>query len=133
MFPTLTNQEVLDPHSDVLITRDYLRLVPSMPYKHGTVWCETKNPHKEWMVELSFSAYGRTVAGGEGFVFWYTENPKPPTTIPDFYGQSSTFKGLAVVFDTSDVSLNVHAIDVAIQSLCVWNHQRRYKVEKRLC
>jgi hypothetical protein len=104
-----------------------------MPYKHGLVWCETQNPHKEWMVEWSFSTYGRTVAGGEGLVFWYTENPKPPTTIPDFYGQSGTFTGLAIVFDTSDVSLNVCWFDIAIQSLCLWSLQRWNPIQKRLC
>jgi hypothetical protein len=108
-YPLITSKPILpyfNKSGDVLITQDFVRVVPSLAYQSGSLWCETKNEHKEWMVEFSFSVYGRTAAGGEGFVFWYTADQSPPKVSPDFYGHSSIFKGLAIVFDTSDTSMN---------------------------
>jgi hypothetical protein len=81
-----------------------------MAHKMGSIWCEVPNPHAEWMVEFSFSVYGRSISGGEGFVFWYTQDQTPPTVVPDFYGHSSRFKGIGIVFDPSDNDANVNMI-----------------------
>jgi hypothetical protein len=107
-----------------------------MAYQSGSLWCETPNPHKEWMVEMSFSVYGRTAAGGEGFVFWYTEDQTPPKVTPDFYGHSSVFKGLAVVFDTSDTAMGVSYNNVAFQSVYICFREQWCEIKKgfsKLC
>ncbi|KAJ3251277.1 hypothetical protein HK103_002547 [Boothiomyces macroporosus] len=104
------NINYFNKSGDVMFTTEVVRIVPSLSHKMGAMWCETPNPHKEWMVEFSFSVYGRGTAGGDGFVFWYTKDKKPPVIYPDFYGHSAKFHGLAIVFDTSDVAKNRYLI-----------------------
>ncbi|KAJ2998681.1 hypothetical protein HDV02_004212 [Globomyces sp. JEL0801] len=88
----------------VLLNKNLVRLVSSLGGQKGSVFCDTENPHQNWMVEFDFSVYGRSSSGGEGFVFWYVKDTKPDKL--DFYGHSSRFEGLALVFDTSDVQNN---------------------------
>ncbi|KAJ3274061.1 hypothetical protein HDV01_003554 [Terramyces sp. JEL0728] len=53
------NINYFNKSGDVMFTTDVVRIVPSLSHKMGAMWCETPNPHKEWMVEFSFSVYGR--------------------------------------------------------------------------
>lgn len=87
---------------DVLENKDFVRLVPSMDYQLGSIWCETSNPHKEWMVEMSVIISGVHHLGGDGFVFWYANDQTKPGMVSDFYGRHSQFSGVAIVFDTGD-------------------------------
>ena len=91
---------------DVLKNKDFVRLVPSMDYQLGSIWATTANPHKEWMVEMSVIVSGMFHLGGDGFVFWYSDDQKQPGMVSDFYGRHSEFTGVAIVFDTGDLNTN---------------------------
>lgn len=93
---------------EVMITNNLVRVAPSLHNKLGLIWCETPNPHREWMVEFSFQVYGRGASGGEGLVIWYAKDLQAPTSMPDFYGSLSSFTGAAIVFDSSDAAANRH-------------------------
>jgi hypothetical protein len=86
-----------------LASREKVRLTSSMPLQHGQLWCTEANPHKEWMVEFSVIVSGRYMSGTDGFAFWYTSQ-KGQTEHTDFYGASSKFDGIGIVFDSSDES-----------------------------
>ncbi|KAI8914140.1 concanavalin A-like lectin/glucanase domain-containing protein [Gorgonomyces haynaldii] len=88
---------------NAIISREYVRLTSSVPYQQSILRCSKENDYKEWMVEFSFSIYGKASLGGDGMVFWYLNDFSSER---DFYGGSSVFKGLAVVFDTSDADKN---------------------------
>ncbi|KAI8815562.1 concanavalin A-like lectin/glucanase domain-containing protein [Fimicolochytrium jonesii] len=82
-----------------ILSHDYIRLTPSVPESHGSIWAVKPNPHPEWQVEFSFHIYGRGYMGGEGMAFWYT---KQPMDIGPFYGGKDKFEGLGIIFDTAD-------------------------------
>ena len=96
---------------DAIHGRDSLRLVPSIPFRSGAIWCTTKNTHKHWATHLSFAVHSPGNTGGDGFVFWYI---KPHPVMAEgrvspsdaFYGHTANFEGIAVVFDTSDTKQN---------------------------
>ena len=91
----------------MFLADNLVRLSPAMDYKRGSLWSVKPNPHKEWMVEFSFSVYGRHALGGEGFALFYTKELGDYSTLkPDFYGRSSSFQGVAIVFDASDAANN---------------------------
>ena len=97
---------------DVVISRDYIRLASSLPFQYGILRCDTPNKHKGWMVEFSMSIYGKSSEGGHGLVFWYIDDFEKAGR--NFYGYTAEFRGLAVVFDTSDVEQSVIWVDLAI-------------------
>jgi Legume-like lectin family len=90
---------------DVFIADNLVRLSPAMDYQKGSIWAAKPNPHKEWMVEFSFTVFGRSALGGNGFALFYTKE-LGDSSPPDFYGRSATFTGMALVFDASDAPNN---------------------------
>ena len=108
-YPITGNSSIIpyfNTTGDVLENKDFVRLVPSMDYQLGSIWSETQNPHKEWMVEMSFIISGIHHLGGDGFVFWYSNDQTKPGMVSDFYGRHSQFQGVAIVFDTADSKTN---------------------------
>lgn len=91
--------------AEVQLSDNVIRLVPSLNHKFGSVYSTTRNNHKDWMVEFSFLVQGTGIAGGEGLAFWYVKDFKP---FPEFYGGTSQFEGLGIIFDTSDHTTNRH-------------------------
>ncbi|KAI8925188.1 concanavalin A-like lectin/glucanase domain-containing protein [Entophlyctis helioformis] len=87
---------------DAVAGHQFIRLAMGMPYRRGAIWSAIPNKHPEWKVEMSFFVSGHGVAGGDGMVLWYTEGTHRNGPM-DFYGHSSKFKGIAIVFDTSDL------------------------------
>jgi hypothetical protein len=46
-WPTLINLKVkIGLTKDVAFSHEFIRMVPSMPFKTGSIWCETPNPHQ---------------------------------------------------------------------------------------
>ncbi|KAJ3212596.1 Protein ERGIC-53-like [Dinochytrium kinnereticum] len=111
-FPTLISMEVcldscscpvLTIHEDALASQEYIRLTSSVPGMHGSVWAKEPNPHREWQVEFSFSAFGRAYAGGDGLAFWYAKDPGLEGPV---YGVADKWTGLGLFFDTAEVNEN---------------------------
>ncbi|KAJ3302971.1 hypothetical protein HDV03_004423 [Kappamyces sp. JEL0829] len=122
-FPFYTNADpapvipYFNHSGEVFIADNLVRISPSLANKQGLLWCKTPNPHKEWMVEFSFTVYGRGVAGGKGFAFWYTKDLEAPAVSPDFYGHVGSFNGVAIVFDSADpVSNRINPFIYAIEN-----------------
>ncbi|KAJ3168949.1 hypothetical protein HDU88_001276 [Geranomyces variabilis] len=88
-----------EEQGNVIMSPDYVRLTPSVPDSRGLIWSTRPNPHAEWQVEFSFTAYGRGYMGGEGLAFWYT---KDKGTLGPFFGAGDKWEGLAIAFDTGD-------------------------------
>jgi Legume-like lectin family len=85
---------------------------------------------KEWIVEMSFSVTGKKV-GGDGFAFWYTTQD---TNIRSPYGKSTDYRGLAVLFDSSDDEAGVSAESLErSERLKLQSHCRMQKVADKSC
>ncbi|KAH9257098.1 hypothetical protein BASA81_004648 [Batrachochytrium salamandrivorans] len=115
-FQPTTNKVVYGP--------DFVRLAMSIPNRNGGIWSTLPVDYNEWVVQLVFSIYGRGTSGGEGIVLWLSDAPHLGPAPPDpkktrqaqpdpmppahtnFYGHDASFKGRAIVFDTSDVALH---------------------------
>ncbi|KAI9091460.1 legume-like lectin family-domain-containing protein, partial [Phlyctochytrium arcticum] len=84
---------------NTILSHDNIRLTPSVPDARGALWATHPNPHKEWQVIFQFGVYGRGQNGGEGFALWYTEKPMG---LGPVYGSEDKWKGVGVIFDTTD-------------------------------
>ena len=112
LFHILKQQEVNETYcfyshfiKDVLHGRDYLRLAPSVPSRNGAIFCTTANPHKEWLIEFSFSVYGRGISGGKGMAFWYVKDPSNDGV--DFFGHSSKYEGFQLDSTKDFIDINL--------------------------
>lgn len=74
-------------------SQDFIRLVPSLPLSHGSIYSTKPNDVREWVVEMAFRIHGpqvsgldtgggtgtgtggksRSSKGGRGLAFWYTK------------------------------------------------------------
>ncbi|KAJ3089783.1 hypothetical protein HK102_005510 [Quaeritorhiza haematococci] len=88
---------------NVIRTNDYVRLTPSVPSQWGMMWSQRANTHKEWEVEFSFTAFGRSYMGGQGLAFWYTKERMEEGPV---YGNRDFWNGLGILFDTADATEN---------------------------
>ncbi|KAF9205008.1 hypothetical protein BGZ49_004585 [Haplosporangium sp. Z 27] len=86
-------------HGNSFVAQDFIRLAPSVPRLHGSVWRSNPNEYKEWEVEFSFKAHGQSFVGGKGLAFWYTEER---ATEGNLFGNKERWNGLGVFMDTSD-------------------------------
>lgn len=83
---------------DVTLFNDYMSLTPAAPNKAGWVWTNSPLKLESWEVEFEMHIGGATERGsGGGLAFWWSAEPGAPGAI---YGQSESFKGLGIFFDT---------------------------------
>ncbi|KAG0200954.1 hypothetical protein BGX28_006108 [Mortierella sp. GBA30] len=88
-----------DHHGNTFVALDFIRLAPSVPGLHGSVWRSTPNEYKEWEVEFSFKTFGQSHVGGKGLAFWYTQERAVEGPI---FGNKDEWKGLGLFMHTSD-------------------------------
>ncbi|ORZ27309.1 legume-like lectin family-domain-containing protein [Lobosporangium transversale] len=88
-------------HGNSFVALEFVRLAPSVPGLHGSVWRSTPNEHKEWEVEFSFKAHGQHSQGGRGLAFWYTQDYATEGSI---FGNKDKWKGIGIFLDTNDVA-----------------------------
>ncbi|CAO3566739.1 unnamed protein product [Mortierella alpina] len=88
-----------DHHGNTFVALDFIRLAPSVPLLHGSVWRTTPNEYKEWEVEFSFKTFGQSHIGGKGLAFWYTQERAAEGPV---FGSRDEWKGLGLFMHTSD-------------------------------
>ncbi|KAF9089225.1 hypothetical protein BGX23_006845 [Mortierella sp. AD031] len=87
-------------HGNAFVALDFIRLAPSVPRLHGSVWRSAPNEYKEWEVEFSFKAFGQGgLGGGRGLAFWYTQERAVEGPV---FGNKDKWKGLGVFMDSAD-------------------------------
>ncbi|KAJ3279061.1 hypothetical protein HK104_001814 [Borealophlyctis nickersoniae] len=110
----------------VVVSHDFVRLVPSVPELKGAIWAESANHHKEWQVAFSVLVSGRGYTGGAGFAFWYT---KQRAELGPVMGSRDKWEGLGVIFDTADQAEGRYApynYGVENKGDVEWAHRRDY-------
>jgi hypothetical protein len=101
-----TNRKTI-PHfstnGDALLADTYIRIVPSLPDRAGSIWSDQPINFPDWEIHFSFNIHGK-IHGGNGLAFWYT---REKLGIGQLYGSQSSFDGLGIFFDSADFERNV--------------------------
>lgn len=85
-----------EPH----VLSDRVTLTPPWPgSKRSALWAESRNEHKEWLVDIAFRVTGPEHGGGN-LQLWYTKDGGYVTGTDSVFN-TDKFDGLAIVVDSS--------------------------------
>ncbi|KAI8866261.1 hypothetical protein GQ42DRAFT_165624 [Ramicandelaber brevisporus] len=88
-----------DLFDDAKLSKDFIRLAPSMPNSKGSVWARNSNDHREWHIEFQAHISGKGKVGSDGLAFWYTRERGKAGPI---LGSMDAWHGLGILIDSWD-------------------------------
>eukprot|EP00736_Rhodelphis_marinus_P002403 Rmarinus@m.20858 len=80
-------------------TDNFLRLTPAIKSRQGAIWNPQPSVMTSWEIILEFRVSGVRNPGADGFALWYTKQSGTPGPA---FGNTESFTGIGVVFDTFD-------------------------------
>ena len=80
-------------------SEEIVLVTPNKKSQKGSIWSKSKTSFDWWQIELIFRVNGADRFGGDGFAFWYTEEPLAEGPV---FGSADSWKGLALIFDSYD-------------------------------
>jgi len=101
-FPLLHDNWILSGKSRTRDSDEIVMLTPgglTGTDAFGAVWNRNPLSHASWELLTTFNVQGLGNNGGEGFAVFFTESILDAGNV---FGSQDYFKGLAIVFDTSD-------------------------------
>ncbi|KAK4470713.1 hypothetical protein MN116_006241 [Schistosoma mekongi] len=111
------------PYGSTVTEPQFVRLTSDVKSSHGGIYNTKPLTVRDWEVVITFHVHSSKTLVGDGFAFWYTQNP--PSNGPAF-GSREKFRGLAVFFDTYANQNGEHSHDHPYISAMINDGSKQY-------